>query len=228
MGRIHVKRTFLWWAVPCTLLILFGVALSQSRHATRSISINGHVGEAIVYEIDGKSYVDLESLAHIANGSISYGGDRITLSFPAGDTLSSTVNNPGLSTQFMTASVQTLAVIKDWTTALSYAAQRGVPGDGSRMVIFHDRADQALHLAQVAVSSDSDRDAMQLLTNHFHTVSAWSDKLIGERKRMDTAKYSVSEDALKRDETYQKIVACNKFLSRMLPNGVFHDNSSCH
>jgi len=226
-----MRRTLWWWAVPCALLILFGAAISQTGHSTRSLSVNGHVGETIVYQIDGKSYVDIESLVHIANGSISYGGDRITVTFPAASRApeghsSSPGNDAGLSTQFMTASVQTLAVIKEWTNALAYAVQHGVPGDGSRMTVFHDRATQALHLAQIAVSSDSDQDALQLLTNHLHTVSAWSDKLVGERKRMDTGKYSV-EDPLKNDETYQKIAACTKFLSSMLPHGVFQNNASC-
>jgi len=187
----------------------------------------------MVYQIDGKSYVDLESLVHIANGSMSINGDQITLSFPSGvgrhaEPEPASANALGLSTQFMTASVQTLAVLKEWTSALSYAVQRGVPGDGSRMVIFHDRADHALRLAEVAASSDSDRDGLRLLTNQFHTVSGWSDKLVAERKRMDTAKYSISEDALKKDETYQKIAACSKFLSKMLPSGTYHNNSNCH
>lgn len=228
-----MRKTLWWWAVPCALLIMLAAAMSQTGHSTRSLSVNGHVGEAIIYQIDGKSYVDLESLVRIANGSMAFKGEQITLSFPAGGSThtepgSASADSLGLSTEFRTASVQTLAVIKDWTNTLSHAVQRGVPGDGSRVVIFHDRADQALHLTQVAATSDSDRDALQLLRNHFHTVSAWSDKLIGERKRMDTAKYSIAEDALKNDDTYKKIVACNKFLSKMLPNGAFHDDRSCH
>ena len=226
-----MQKRLWWWAVPFAPLILIGAAVSQTGHSTRTLSINGHVGEAIVYEIDGKSYVDLESLVHIANGSISYGGDLITLTLPAADNASADSthhpNHGKLSPQFRTASVQTLAVIKEWTNTLAHAVQKGVPGDGSRLIVFHDRATEALHLAQVAASSDSDRDALQLLTNNFHTLNAWSDKLIGERKRMDTAKYSISENAIKNDETYQKIAACNKFLSSMLPHGVFQDNSNC-
>ena len=65
-----MRKMLLWWAVPCTLLILLGAAVSQSRHSTHSLSINGRTGEAMVYQIDGKSYVDLESLVHIANGSM--------------------------------------------------------------------------------------------------------------------------------------------------------------
>jgi hypothetical protein len=228
-----MRNRLLWWAVPCTLLILLSAAVSQSGHSTRSLSVNGRVGEAIVYQIDGKSYVDLESLVHIANGSMSIKGNQITLSFPADNSThtesgSVPANVLELSTQFRTESVQTLAVIKEWTNALVYAVQHGVPGDGSRMVIFHDRADHALRLAEVASSSDSDRDGLRLLTNQFHTLSAWSEKLIGERRRMDTGKYSVSEGALKKDETYQKIAACSKFLSKMLANGTYDDDSNCH
>jgi hypothetical protein len=228
-----MRKNLWWWAVPCALLILLAAGVSQTGHSTRSLSVNGHTGEAIIYQIDGKSYVDIESLVRIANGSMSFKGEQIALSFPADGSThhepgSTSAGSPRLSSEFMNSSVQTLAVIKEWTNTLSHLVQRGAPGDGSRMVAFHDRADHALRLTQVAANSDEDRDALRLLTDHFHTVSAWSDKLVGERKRMDTAKYSISEDALKNDDTYKKIVACNKFLSKMLPNGTFHDDRSCH
>jgi hypothetical protein len=128
----------------------------------------------------------------------------------------------------MTASVKTLAILKDWTNTLSYAVQRGVPGDGSRLVVFHDRAGEALRLTTVAASSGSDQDALRLLTNQFNTLSAWSDKLVGERRNMDTGKYSISADALKNDDTYQKITACTGFLNKMLPSGTYQDDYSCH
>jgi hypothetical protein len=186
-----------------------------------------------VYQIDGRTYVDLESLVRTANGTMSFKGDQITLSFPAsdGDSAASDGKGPSdanLTAPFMTESVKTLSVLKDWTNTLATAVQRGVPGDGSRLVIFHNRASEALHLATVAASSGSDQDALQLLTNQFNTVSAWSDKLVGERKNMDTGKYSVSADALKNDDTYQKITACTRFLNNMLPNGTYQDDYTCH
>jgi hypothetical protein len=222
-----MRRNSLWWTFPCALLILLGVAASQSTHSTRTLSINGHTGEAIIYQIDCRSYVDLESLVRIANGSMSFRGDQITLHFPAETSGASTDANSKLSPSFMTASIQTIGVLKDWTNTLAYAIQKGVPGDGSRLVVFHDRAAESLHLAKVAASSHSDEGALQLLTNHFNRVSAWNDKLVTERKSMDTAKYSISQDALKNDETYQKISACTKFLSSMIPSGTFQDNHAC-
>jgi hypothetical protein len=222
----------MWWTLVYALLILPGNAVSQSGHKTQTLLINGHSGEAIIYQIDGKSYVDLESLVRIANGSMSFKGDQIILSLPNAEQSSSSSssgssNGSGLSVDFMRTSVQALAILKDWTSTLAYAIQRGVPGDGSRLVVFHNRAAEALRLTQVAASSDADQNALQLLRNHFNTVSGWSDKLVSERKSMDTGKYSISPDALKNDETYKKISACAQFLSTMLPSGTFHDDYSC-
>ncbi len=236
-----MRTSSTFWRFALAFSVLLGVALSQSSHKSRSVAINGHTGEAVVYQIDGKSFVDLESLVRIGNGSISFRGEQIILTFPnadnAGDNSAVSgpavagtahTDNPGLTPDFMRAAVQTIAIIKDWTDKLTFAAQRGVPGDGSRVVLFHDRAAEALRLAKVAAASDPDQNALTLLTNHFNTVSGWSEKLVGERRNMDTGKYSMSENAFSGDATYQKISSCNNFLSSMLPGGRFEDDVSCH
>ncbi len=215
-------------AIP---IILSGIAAAQSQYQQKALVINGHTGDAMVYQIDGKSYIDLESLVRIANGSLSFSGGKIVLTIPAGGEAQAHPPDqaaPGLSDNFIRAALQDVATMKEWTTTLAYAVQRGVPGDGSRLVIFHDRAADQLRLAKVAAANDSDQHALQLLTNHFNVVSAWSDKLVGERKRMDTGKYSIDPNALANDETYQKITGCSKFLNTMLPSGHFHDDRSCN
>ena len=216
------------WKLIFSLFLLSGTAMAQPDRKTQTLSINGHTGEAAVYQIDGKTYVDLESLVRIANGSMSFQGNQIILHLPVSesDTNASGSNN-NMSQDFMRASLQALAVLKDWTSTLAYGIQHGVPGDGSRMVVFHDRAADALRQAKVAANSNADQDALHLLTNQFNAVSAWSDKLVGERKRMDTGKYSLTPDSLKNDETYQKISSCTRFLSTMLPNGEFQDDYAC-
>src|SRR4051794_12336284 len=154
---------------------------AQSGHKVQPLSINGHPGEVIVYQIDGKSYVDLQSLARIANGSITFKGDQIILSFPTSPEITSGADphaaaSATLTPDFMRAGVQELALLKDWVSKLAYALQRGAPGDGSRVVILHDRAFEGLHLAKVSASSVSDQNAFQLLTNHFNAINTWSDK----------------------------------------------------
>jgi len=215
------------------LLILSITALAQSEHSTRTIVVNGHTGEATIYRIDGKSFVDLESLVQIANGTMGFKGNQITLIFPASNRAqkptAATANRPSteMSTDFMKAGVEFISDIKTWTNALTYAVQKGVPGDGSRIVILHDRAAEGLRIARVSVRNESDNNAFQLLATHFADVKKWSDSLIGERKSMDTGKYSMSQDALERDPTYQRITSCTRFLGTMVPSGHYQDDSNC-
>ena len=207
-------------------------AQSQSKYEQRTLEVNGHTGHAMVYQIDGKAYVDLESLARIANGSLSFRRDSIVLHLPAAGAATGQSHEQlpaaGMTNDFMKASLQVVATLKEWTKALAVGIQRGVPGDGSRLVVFHDKAADQLRIATVDARNESDEHALRLLTNHFSQVSNWSDKLVAERKRMDTAKYSITPNALANDETYQKITSCSKFLGSMLPSGQFHGDRTCN
>jgi hypothetical protein len=205
---------------------------AQDAYHERTLVVNGHTGTAMVYTISGKAYVDLETLARIGNGSIGFSGDKIIVTLTADASSDVHPSNqqaaPGMSNDFMKAALQELSTLKEWSNTLAYAIQKGVPGDGSRLVVFHDRATDQLRLAKVAASNESDEDALRLLTNHFNTVSKWSDKLVAERKSMSTGKYSMTPNALANDETYQKITGCAQFLGTMLPSGQFHDDRTCN
>jgi hypothetical protein len=218
----------------CTILLLFaGTALAQSERITRTIVVNGHSGEATIYQIDGKSFIDLESLVQIANGTMGFRGNQITLVLPGSkdgqDVPSSAAREKpaGMSMDFMKSGVEFVSAIKNWTNALTYAVQKGVPGDGSRIVILRDRAAEALRIAKVSSSTESDDSSYQLLASHFDDVRKWSDILIGERRSMDTGKYSMSNEELENDETFKKITGCTKFLSTMIPSGHYQDSTNC-
>lgn len=228
-----MRRNGLVWKFAIVLLLLVGVAISQSSKGTRTLSINGHTGDAMVYNIDGKLFVSLENLTRVGNGSMSFQGDHIILTFPNAENPSpqpapAQTSPSGTSPDFMRASVQTLTVLQQWTNVLAYAVQRGVPGDGSRLVIFHNKASEALRLANVAVSNDQDRSAFQLLSTEFDHVNNWSDKLVKQRRNMDTGQYSMTQNALSQDSAYQKINNCMVFLNTMIPSGQFQDDYSCH
>jgi hypothetical protein len=218
--------------ITIVLLACSIVALGQPQQEKRTLVVNGHSGEATVLTLNGKAYVDLETLARIGNGTLSFRGDQIVVtlsdSTPRHVESHQGSASAGMSPAFMSSGVQFLGRIKEWTNTLAYAAQRGVPGDGSRLVVFHDTASEALRLSKVAASTDSDHSAAQLLANLFDIVKDWNDKLIGERKTMNTGRYSMTPDALDNDENYRKIGSCAKFLSEMLPSGHFQDESSCH
>jgi hypothetical protein len=209
-------------------LMFSGVLAAQDAFHEKTLVVNGHTGTAMIYQIGGKSYVDLETLARIGNGSIGFSGDKIIVNLTADAHSSHQPAPSGMSNDFMRAALQDLSTLKEWTSTLAYAIQRGVPGDGSRLVTFHDRAADQLKLARVAATNEEDENALRLLTNHFNLVSKWSDKLVAERKSMSTGKYSMNPNALANDESYQKITGCAKFLGTMLPSGEFHDNRACN
>ena len=71
-----------------TMLALVGLllapvfGLSQSPPQSVTVKVNGSSGDARAVQINGKSYVDIESLARITNGSISFHGNQIVLTLP--------------------------------------------------------------------------------------------------------------------------------------------------
>jgi hypothetical protein len=228
-----MPRNSKWSSSLIVTMMLATLAAAQSQQR-QTVVINGHSGEIIVYQISGKSFVDLETLVRIANGSVSFQQNQIVLTFPSAQPVNSAAPAAppqpvatGMTDDFMKAALQTLSVTTDWTNTLAYAAQHGVPGDGSRLVVFHRRASEALRLSQVAASSNSDQEALQLLTNYVNTVQGWNDTLVSQRKSMDTGQYSMTPNSMQNDPAYQKITACSKFLSSMLPSGQFQDNGSC-
>ena len=217
------------WILISMMLSFPIVTLAQSEVQELTLVLNGQSGKILVYRINGQAFVDVEALARIANGSAHIERDQLILTLPA--TLTSTPASAHvevMTRDFRTAALNDLALIKDWHTTIANALQRGVPGDGSRLVVFHDRAAEGLHLATVAASSHSDQDALRLLTNHFNQVDRWRHKMVDARKSMSTANYSITPGALDRDSEYQVIASCSHFLSAMLAGGKYEDNASCH
>lgn len=96
--------------------------------------------------------------------------------------------------------------MREWASPSAYAIQNGHPITEQWISGYRDQAAHGLKLASVAAKTAADRNALQLLTNEFEAVRAWSNKLVEARKTMDTARYVMSETALKEDPLSQKIV----------------------
>jgi hypothetical protein len=224
------------------LLVLLGteIAWAQPKQQTVNLVINGHAGQAGVVQSDGRTYVDLEALARIANGSLSYKANRILLTLPMSSTnpppvsppaaspASKPVDDSGLSRDFMIAGIEEIALMREWASPLAYAIQNGYPVTEQWVASYRDQAAHGLSLASVAASTDADRSALQLLTHEFEAVRQWSNQLVQARNSMDTAKYAMSSNALRDDPLSQKIVTCGRFLASMLGSSNFKDDASCH
>ena len=220
------------------LFLLPGITWAQSEQRGRIFVINGQAGQANVVDIGGRAYVDVEQLAQITHASLSFSANRIIFSLStsiASPPTESAVVPPhtpqsdsGLSREFMRAGIEEFATMREWASTLAYAIQNGYQVTESWASDYREQAANNLRLASAAASTEADRNALQFLTNEFEAVREWSNRLVQERKSMDTAKYALSPNALREDPQSQKIIACGRFLASMLGSGSFQDDPSCH
>jgi hypothetical protein len=213
------------------LLASPGLFLAQAGQQNPALLVPGQRGQAPVVQINGRSYVDVEALARLINGSLSFNGNQITLTLPAPSSstpptpdLASQPDNPGFSKEFMKAGIEEMSVIREWRSALVNAVQNGYPVTDAFVAGYQGQAATNLRLASVAISTDSDQSAFQLLSNEFDNMQKLSNKILKARKNMNY----IPTDALKGDPLDQKILTCARSLASMAASGQFVDDGSCN
>ena len=70
------------WLMLAGLLLAQGPGFSQADQQ-RTLVLSGHSGQAPFIQINGRSYVAVDALARLMNGSIGYEGSQITLTLGA-------------------------------------------------------------------------------------------------------------------------------------------------
>jgi hypothetical protein len=190
--------------------------------------VNGRTANAAVLQSGGRTYVDIDSLAQISNGSISFEGNRIILTIPTPDSSAETSDAPQkLSKDFAAAALGVLAQMREWKAAIETMIQFRVPADGPWFQGYHDRAEDALQVAKVAASNPADQNALQLLENEFTILSQWAGNQVDQRRELNATR-TLSPDVLQNDQVLQKISTCAQFLASMFSSGMFSDNPVCH
>src|SRR6266480_1635547 len=173
-------------------LLMYGISSAQVRPQNRNLVVNGKSGEAAVVQINSRTYVDLETLVRIANGSLGFQGSQITLVLPGSEASSAaspeperTASNVGLTRNFMIAGIETIAQMREWASTMANAIQHGYGVTEGWAADYREKAAYSLRQASASASTDADRSALQLLTNEFESVEAWSNELIEAKKSMD-------------------------------------------
>jgi hypothetical protein len=212
-------------------LSLAARVLTRAAQQNRTLIVIGHIGELAVVEMGGRSYVEIEALARLANGSLSFRGNQIVLTLPSSSPSAQTTMaegsppaSAGFTKEFLKAGIEQMSVIREWRSTLISAVQRGFPVTEDWMTNFSDEAQHNLRMASVAASSESDRNALQLLTNEFKNMKALSDRFVEANK----SRTYVRNDALDNDPLDRRIVNCGHSLAAMAANNQFVDDGSCH
>jgi hypothetical protein len=210
------------------LLVVPAIALSQAAREPQTLIVNGQPGQVSVVQMNGRSWVDVEALARVANGSLSFNGNQITLTLPGATTASSDPSaspaaNTGLSKGFLKAGIEAMSMVREWHSALANAIQNGFPIAADWLGNYRNQAATALRLASVAISTDSDQNAYPLLSNEFNNMKALSDQYVARRQSLDY----IAPNALANDPLNKKIIDCGHALAAMAANGQFVDDGSC-
>ena len=211
------------------LLIASGLGFSQADQQGGTLTVSGHSGQAPVTQINGRSYVAIDALARLLNGSLGYQGNHITLTVPsdgsrAGGPPTGQPANSGFSKDFLNAAIETMSDVREWRSALLNAVQNGFPVTEAWMANYRAQAVKSLRLTSVAATTDSDRKVLQLLTKELDHMQELGNKVLAARKNLSY----ITPDIVQKDPLDQKILNCARSLAAMVASGEFQDNGSCN
>ena len=210
------------------LLAVPGLAWAQAVQQNWTLIVSGQPGRAPALRINGRSYVDIEALARLTNGSLAFKGNQITLTLPAlvasPPAAASPASHSEFSNEFLQAGIEAMSVIREWRGALVNAIQNGYPVTDDLVAGYQAQAPKNFRLVSVAASTDSDRRAFQLLSNEFDNMQKLSNKVLAARKNMNY----ISPGALKDSPLNQQILNRARSLASIAASGQFQDDGSCH
>jgi hypothetical protein len=209
------------------LLMLSSNAYAQSPQKTSTLSVAGHSGEAQLLQLNGKSYIEIEALARLTQGTLSFKVDGATLTLPA---LNPEVKESApaakvvLSTAFIQASVEELSVIRDWRAAIVKAVQENTPVADEWVSAHHRLAEKNLALALAAASTEDDRSASPMLSVEFNNMQKLSESYLTMRKQIEF----ISPQEFGNAALEEQILTCAQGFASMTEKREFRDQPACH
>jgi len=221
------------WTLPL-FLTLSVLALTVAAQQTSSLVVSGMQGQAKVIQVQGRNYVDVDGLARLTKGSISFDGNQIVLTLPGSGAnapaqpvvqaeAQTPSSPPGFSKSFVTAGTEAMAQVREWHTALRTAIEHGVPINDQWLGTYYAQARESLRLVSVAISTDSDKSAYPFLVHEFNNMKSLSDQYVQITKNMDY----IDPNSLQNDPLNQRFVTCAHSLSSMASANQFIDDGSC-
>jgi hypothetical protein len=215
-------------AVLLTAVMMLPVNVSsQTPPKGVTFTITGHAGEAQLLQINGKSYVEIEALARLTQGTLSFKANQTTLTLPPSDAEAQTATphaKAGFSTAFVQAGIEEMSVIREWRIAIVNAVKNNTPVSEDWVSAHHRLAEKNLALASAATSTDDDRSSFPLLTAEYNNMQKLSDLYIAMRKQGT----SISPDNFNNSSLEDQILSCARGFVSMTETHEFQDQASCH
>jgi hypothetical protein len=228
-----MKKLSLFLAIACLTLSLTIVvpAVAQNAPRTRALVVNGRTTDGAVVQIDGHSYVDVETLAQVLGAAVRLEPGRVVLTSADSEIVAKSGHaTPALSKEFARAAISQLADMREWKGAISSVIRSGVAGGNWLAPLLHEhrvRAEESLDQASVAATTDSDKLALQLLRGEFTNLGQWDSNTQATILSLN-AEQNLNPATARNDPLLAKISECGGFLNAMLVGGEFADSLSCH
>jgi hypothetical protein len=217
------------------MLMSAATALAQTQAQRETLTVQGYQGQGTVIRNHGRMFVDVQELARITKGSLSFEEGRIILTLAptdASEPARDTAMKPGFSPAFMRSAIEAMASIRELGGMLQVIVQNGYPVGkamaGNTIRAYQGRAADNVALASAAASTDDDHRGVELLRNEFNNVQAWAESFVDARNSLRAVNLTTSEHPLKDDYEAQKIMSCGQFLGQMFAGGTFEDDAACH
>ena len=208
------------------MLLAVGVmAAAQTAQQQGTLVISGEQEHAALVRINGKSYVDVESLARLTHGSLRFQGDQTILTLPsAPGAQAASARLPQLSEGYLAAEIEALTQLSEWRAALANAIENNYPVAQDWVSRLERSAEAKLQLAIAATTTGPDGKASELLRNEFASMQQMSDQFVA----MHAKDNYIPPDSLDNSTLDAKVQDCEHALISMAATKQFQDAPSCH
>jgi hypothetical protein len=214
------------------LVLSLATVLSAQGTQNKTLVVNGKTVPAGVRQINGRSYIDVETLVQATSGVVKIEANRVVLTIPAASSGTApagapTSNSQELSRAFAVSAIGEVSEMREWRGAIGAMVTYGLAISGTWAQDYHNRVQTGLGQIAATAVTDGDRSALQLLTKEFDNLTEWSNEILTARQNLNGAK-TVDPNALANDPQLAKITNCSRSLDGMLISGTFSDDGSCH
>lgn len=222
--RTLVSNTFL---VIIMLVIQSSFARLQSAPDELTLSISGHPGYIKVAQANGRSYVEIEDLTRLTQGTLTFKGNQMILRLPpeSGDASAPAAQrSSGFSREFLGAGIEFMGAIREWRITVVTAIQNNSPAPEEWVSELRRKADKNLAFAAAARSTSDDRNGYPLLAGEFANMQTLSDRFLSKRKALQY----VDPKSIDNDPLDQQILSCARSLASMAADNQLRDEPACN
>jgi hypothetical protein len=214
-------------AMLTALPILLANGHAQTPPKPSTLTIAGHQGEAQLVQLNGKSYIDIETLARLTRGTLSFKANQTVLTLPTSEPEApppATRAPAGFSRAFTQAGIEEMSVIREWRIAIVNAVLKNSPASEDWISAQQALANKNLELASAAASTSDDHSAYPLLTSEFSNMRTLSESYLTIRKQATF----ISPDTFHSSPLEDQILSCARGFVSMTESHEFQDQPACH